>query len=225
MQSLSSHPNIVNFLEAFLTRTHVVVALEYMAGGMLTGLCDVNAHVCGEKQIAYVVRCALQALSFMHRQHRVHRDIKSDNILVDYDGRVKIADFGFAAALTRETCTRRSVVGTPFWMAPELIKAAAYDVKVDVWSLGVTALELADGEPPLMREPVMRALFLITVNPAPTTRTQGWSPAFTHFLASALAKEPGNRASAEQLLLHPLLADVATQEDFAAVVKRQLGHA
>lgn len=111
MQSLSSHPNVVNFLEAFLTSTHVVIALELMEGGMLTGLCEPGRRICQEPDIAYVVKCALQALSFMHRQHRVHRDIKSDNILVDFNGRVKIADFGFATSLTRETMKRNSVVG------------------------------------------------------------------------------------------------------------------
>ena len=183
MQSLSSHPNVVNFLEAFRTRTHVVIALELMTGGMLTSLCEPGVRVCDEPHVTYVLKCALQALSFMHRQHRVHRDIKSDNILVDFDGRVKIADFGFAASFTRDTAKRTSVVGTPFWMAPELIKSQSYDCKVDVWSLAITALEMCDGEPPLMREPVMRALFLITVNDAPTvSNPDAWSPTFNHFL-------------------------------------------
>jgi len=95
--------------------------------------------------IAYVCRESLMALAFLHRQHRLHRDIKSDNILVNKEGVVKIADFGFAINLTEEQNKRRSVVGTPYWMAPELIRGLEYDAKVDVWSMGITALEMADG--------------------------------------------------------------------------------
>lgn len=220
MQSLSTHPNVVNFIEAFLTPTHVVIALELMEGGMLTNLCDTEKRVCTEPDMAYVVKCALQALSFMHRQHRVHRDIKSDNILVDYGGRVKIADFGFATNLTRETTKRNSVVGTPFWMAPELIRSESYDHKVDIWSLAITALEMADGEPPLMQEPVMRALFLITVNEPPRLKQPDqWSETFNHFLKKMLVKDPQHRASAEQLLLHPFINQAATKEKFAKLVR------
>jgi len=223
MQSLSTHPNVVNFLEAFRTPTHVVITIEYMDGGMLTNLCDPKKRICTEADIAYVLKCALQALAFMHRQHRIHRDIKSDNILVDYAGRVKLADFGFATALTRSTMKRNSVVGTPFWMAPELIKSQSYDCKVDVWSLGVTALEMADGEPPLMHEPVMRALFLITVNDAPSLRQpKASSETFVHFLAKMLVKDPEHRSAADQLLLHPFMAEAAAQTDFAKLVKAKL---
>lgn len=88
----------------------------------------------------------------MHRHHRLHRDIKSDNILIDLDGHVKLADLGFAVGLTSEQSRRTSVVGTPYWMAPELIRGLEYDSKVDVWSLGITAIEMADGEPPLMND-------------------------------------------------------------------------
>ena len=223
MQSLSNHPNVVNFLEAFLTERHCVITLEFMDGGMLTNLCDPKQKICTEADMAYVLKCSLQALSFMHRQHRIHRDIKSDNILVDFSGHVKIADFGFATALTRETMKRQSVVGTPFWMSPELIKSQSYDCKVDIWSLGITALEMADGEPPLMHEPVMRALFLITVNDAPTLKhPSDWSEACTHFLTKMLVKDPEPRSSADQLLLHPFLQSAATPHDFAKLVKAKL---
>ena len=222
MQSLSSHPNVVSIIEAFLTPTHVVVALELMTGGMLTSLCERDIRICEELHIGYVLKCVLQALSFMHRQHQVHRDIKSDNILVDLDGRVKIADFGFAASLTREAMTRNSVVGTPFWMAPELIKSKSYDCKVDIWSLAITALEMTDGEPPLIHEPVMRALFLITVNDPPSLRDPGqWSERLRHFLSKMLVKEPKNRSSSEQLLMHPLMSCVSTSEDFAELAQTQ----
>ena len=220
MQLLSNHPNVVNLLEAFRTPTHVIIAMELMTGGMLTSLCKCGAHICKEQHIAYVLKCALQALSFMHRQHRVHRDIKSDNIIIDFEGRVKIADFGFATSLTREMNKRSSVVGTPFWMAPELIKSQSYDCKVDIWSLAITALEMADGEPPLMGESVMRALFLITVNDPPSLRDpSAWSETLGHILSKMLVKQPDARSSAEQLLMHPLLGNITNRSDFAKLVR------
>ncbi|KAJ8598910.1 hypothetical protein CTAYLR_010336 [Chrysophaeum taylorii] len=218
LQSMCNHENVVNILETFLTPSHVVIALEFM-DGTLTTLCG----KCREPHIAYVIKCALQALSFMHRHHRVHRDVKSDNILVDFLGRVKIADFGFAQQLTRETNKRKSVVGTPYWMSPELIKAQSYDCKVDIWSLAITALEMADGEPPLMHEPAMRALFLITVNPPPTLRAPHvWSEGLNHLLRSMLVKDPNLRTSTDHLLLHPYFATAASDTDFGRFVRAQL---
>ena len=210
MQSLSSHPNVVSIIEAFLTPTHVVVALELMTGGMLTSLCERDIRICEELHIGYVLKCVLQALSFMHRQHQVHRDIKSDNILVDLDGRVKIADFGFAASLTREAMTRNSVVGTPFWMAPELIKSKSYDCKVDIWSLGIFAIELAQGEPPYITEHHTRVLFNIVQKQPPPIDSK-WSPEFQDFVNKCLDKDPARRWSAEKLLEHPFLQGADTE--------------
>lgn len=166
---------------------------------------------------------SLQGLSFMHRHHRLHRDIKSDNILVDLEGRVKLADFGFAVGLTSEEAKRKSVVGTPYWMAPELIRGLEYDAKVDVWSLGITALEMADGEPPLIDEQPLRALLLITINPSPTLeQPKGWSECFNHFLKRCMMIRPEQRASAEQLLLHPFIQRACTRNEFAVHVKKTL---
>jgi len=150
----------------------------------------------------------------MHRSYLLHRDIKSDNILVAESGLIKLADFGFAAALTLEEQNRSSIVGTPYWMAPELIQGTQYDDKVDVWSMGITALEMAEGEPPLLNEQPLRALFFITVNPSPTlSEPQKWSRAFADFLSKALDKDPAERWSCEQLLEHPFLDNVTTSMD------------
>lgn len=160
--------------------------MELMKGGSLTDCLGVRVEF-PEQCIAYVCKHMLMALAFMHRQHRMHRDIKSDNVLVDVNGVVKVADFGFAITLTQEETKRTSVVGTPYWMAPELIRGAEYDAKVDVWSLGITALEMAEGEPPLLHEAPLRALLLITINPAPTLRhPDRWSRSFAHFLSRCL---------------------------------------
>lgn len=172
MHALSRHPNIVEYKETFSHEDSLWIVLEYMEGGALTDVLGRNIKW-QESHIAYVCREMLKGLAFMHRNHRLHRDIKSDNVLVDFEGRVKLADFGFAVGLTAEEDKRKSVVGTPYWMAPELIRGLEYDFKVDVWSLGITAIEMAEGEPPLIDEAPLRALLLITINPSPTLQKKG----------------------------------------------------
>ena len=172
-----------------------------MHGGTLTEVLGPTIDI-PESHIAFVCKQMLLGLAFIHRQHRLHRDIKSDNILVDFNGAVKLADFGFAVGLTEEQDKRRSVVGTPYWMAPELIRGLEYDAKVDVWSLGITAIELAEGEPPHLHEAPLRALLLITTKPSPTLRNEAkWSARFKHFLKCSLHTDPAKRASSESLLL------------------------
>lgn len=159
----------------------------------------------------------------MHRNHRLHRDIKSDNVLVDFKGRVKLADFGFAAGLTAEEDKRKSVVGTPYWMAPELIRGLEYDFKVDVWSLGITAIEMAEGEPPLIDEQPLRALLLITIQPSPTLQKQAqWSNAFNHFLKRCLMVRPEDRASTELLLMHPFINSACDEAEFGTFAEKTL---
>jgi serine/threonine protein kinase len=216
LQSLSRHPNIVEFIEAFQGPDEICIVLELMVGGSLTDCCDIKRPM-SEPMIAYVCQGILMALAFMHREFRLHRDIKSDNVLINFDGEVKVADFGFAINLTSDQIKRTSVVGTPYWMAPELIRGLEYDSKVDIWSLGITAIEMAEGEPPLLNEPPLRALLLITTNKSPTLNNKRyrWSQEFNHFLAQCLQISPDRRASAEQLLMHPFLQTACTQEQFA----------
>jgi serine/threonine protein kinase len=178
----------------------------------------------------------------------ISRDIKSDNVLVDRSGSVKLADFGFAAETTKERSKRQSTVGTPFWMAPELVAGKNYDARVDVWSLGITVMEMCETEPPLLREPALRALLLITINPAPTLKTpragpssssanaasatppEPWSAECHHFLAKCLTKEPELRPDVMALTLHPFVNAPSpkgpmTQPEFAALVNQRLGAA
>ena len=200
------------------------MAMEIMDGGMLTDYCSLQQSM-PEPVLAYTAKNILMGLAAIHKVFRVHRDIKSDNILVNRAGNVKLADFGFAAFMSEEESKRSSTVGTPFWMAPELIKGIAYDTGVDVWSFGITMIEMTDGEPPLMRFPVMRALLLITLEPPPTPKQSSckFSHDLLHFVAKALIKEPGKRATAEQLLLHPFLRRACSQDDFAAFVSKTKG--
>lgn len=201
LQAMSIHPNIVSYINTYAKDDVLWVVMEYIDGGPLTEVLGPSIAF-PEPCIAYVCKAMLQGLAFLHRQHRLHRDIKSDNILVDFNGAVKIADFGFAAGLTAEQDKRKSVVGTPYWMAPELIRGMEYDAKVDVWSLGITAIELADGEPPHLNEPPLRALFLVTTQGSPgLQQPERWSSKFRHFLRCSLAVDPAKRASSEQLLM------------------------
>ena len=156
----SSHPNIVDYFDSYLiTSTELWVVMEYMDGGCLTDILELHDQIkMKEDEIAYVCRETLRALKFIHSLHRIHRDIKSDNILLASTGAIKIADFGYAAQLTQQQQKRTTVVGTPYWMAPELIRGQEYDAKVDIWSLGIMLIEMIEGEPPYMDLPPLRGV-------------------------------------------------------------------
>jgi serine/threonine protein kinase len=222
LQTTCNHANIVNYIETYVTAKEVCMVLELVDGGSLTDLLSKSFE---EKYIAYVCHKMLLGLAYVHSEHRLHRDIKSDNVLVGFNGEVKIADFGFAVGLTEEKSKRNSVVGTPYWMAPELIRSNDYDHKVDVWSMGITAIEMADLEPPYMNEPPLRALLKITTNGTPTLRKPSqWGSNFKDFLKKALTVDVAKRASAADLLNHSFVSKEsrATDEDFKAFVKRTL---
>lgn len=220
MQAMSDHCNIVNYVESFQTGDSLWILMELMEGGCLTEILGRSIRW-PEAQIAYVCREANKGLAFLHENHRMHRDIKSDNIMFDYKGRIKLGDFGFAVALTTEEQKRKSVVGTPYWMAPELIRGLAYDNKVDVWSMGITAIEMAEGEPPLIDEQPMRALLLITIQPPPTLeKPKLYSSMFSHYLKRSVMTKPEKRANTEQLLMHPFIKGSGTQEEFGVFAKK-----
>jgi serine/threonine protein kinase len=218
LMSLSHHPNVIKYYDAFITKTEMWLVMEYMPGGSLTHLIMFNKLK--EPQIAFLCRETLKSLSFLHVQHRVHRDIKSDNILLGLNGEVKLSDFGFAAQLTEEIDKRKSVVGTPYWMAPEIIRGQDYGVGVDIWSLGIMAIEMAEGEPPLIDEPPLRALLLIVTRGAPTLKQPNlWSDEFKDFMARCLDTNPETRGSSEQLLLHPFIKKACTTQDLINIVR------
>ncbi|KXS19268.1 Pkinase-domain-containing protein [Gonapodya prolifera JEL478] len=205
----SPHPNIINYLDAYLVRSSELwVILEYMEGGALTDIIDNNSL--SEPQISTVVGETLRGLSFLHQKNIIHRDIKSDNILLDTDGRVKITDFGFSARLTVDKVKRSTMVGTPYWMSPEIVKQKQYDAKVDIWSLGIMAIEMIEGEPPYLEEEPLKALYLIATNGTPTLKhPERLSPQCRDFLSKCLAVDPKRRLSADELLRHPFVTDCA----------------
>ena len=197
------HKNLVNFLDIFLTPRELWVSMEYMNAGALTDV--VLYTVLTEKQISVVCREVLEGIAYLHAQEVVHRDIKSDNILLDSTGVVKITDFGFAANV-RGNRQRKTFAGTPYWMAPEIINKSTYSTKVDIWSTGILAVEMVDGQPPYMNETPMKAMYLISKKGKPdlTNTTESMSDDFRRFLDKCLEANVDKRATAANLL----------QEDF-----------
>ncbi|EAY16642.1 STE family protein kinase [Trichomonas vaginalis G3] len=203
--------HIVKFYDAYRVGNTLWIIMEYMDGGALTNVatfCD-----CQEPHIAYFARDILLALKYMHAQNKIHRDIKTDNVLLSETGKVKLADFGYTAQLTATADKRKSIVGTPYWMAPELIQAFPYGFAVDIWSLGILCRELAEGEPPYVTEPPMRALFLIVSRGIPEiSNKEVRSPEFIDFLNRCLQRNPAMRPSAAELLEHPFIKMACEQK-------------
>lgn len=214
----SSHRNIVNFIDSYLLHGDLWVVMEYMEGGNLTDV--VTYNVMTEDQIGAVCREVLQGLVHLHSKGVIHRDIKSDNILLSMRGDIKLTDFGFCAQINEYNAKRTTIVGTPYWMAPEMVSRTAYGPKIDIWSLGIMAIEMIEGEPPYLNETQHRALYLIVTNGTPKLKDpDALTDIFTEFLNWALQVDVDKRATANQLLEHEFLKTAESVRSLAPLVR------
>ncbi|XP_077960422.1 mitogen-activated protein kinase kinase kinase kinase 3 isoform X12 [Gasterosteus aculeatus] len=205
------HSNIVAYFGSYLRRDKLWISMEYCGGGSLQDIYHVTGPL-SESQIAYMSRETLQGLYYLHNKGKMHRDIKGANILLTDNGYVKLADFGVSAQITATLAKRKSFIGTPYWMAPEVAaveRKGGYNQLCDIWAVGITAIELAELQPPMFDLHPMRALFLMTKSnfqPPKLKDKVKWTNNFHHFVKLSLTKNPKKRPTAEKLLQHPFVS-------------------
>lgn len=196
-------PYIISYYGSYFKDNELWIVMEYCGAGSVSDLMRITDKVLSEDQISVVVRDALKGLVYLHSLRKIHRDIKAGNILLNEKGESKLADFGVSGQLSDTMAKRQTVIGTPFWMAPEVIQEVGYDVKADLWSLGITCIEMAEGKPPYSNIHPMRAIFMIPSRPPPKlTEPDKWSKEFNDFIAKCLTKNPEQRPHASELLKH-----------------------
>ncbi|WVO13581.1 hypothetical protein L204_101202 [Cryptococcus depauperatus] len=211
--------HVTKYYGSFVRGARLWIVMEYLAGGSCLDLLKPGAFT--EIQIATICRELLLGLEYLHSEGKIHRDIKAANILLSASGDVKLADFGVAAQLSSHKSQRHTFVGTPFWMAPEVIRQAGYDSRADIWSLGITAIEMAKGDPPLSEYHPMRVLFLIPKAKAPRLEAEeGWGENFRSFVERCLQKDPHDRATAKELLQHPFITSALSTSSLITLVSR-----
>eukprot|EP00954_Amorphochlora_amoebiformis_P025944 1376223-Amorphochlora_amoeboformis.AAC.1 len=198
---------IVAYKGSFEKDGRIWIAMEYCGAGAICDLMAICETTLDENQIAVIMKHSLLGLQYLHERKKIHRDIKAANILLNHAGDCKLADFGVSKELTNTLAKSKTVIGTPYWMAPEVFteKRTGYDAKADIWSLGITAIECAVGEPPHSNVHPMRAIFLIPKSPPPTLGKGKWSNVFKDFVAQCLVKDPKKRPTAASLLKHPFI--------------------
>jgi len=194
-------PYTVEYFGSFLKNNELYIVMEYLAGGSVAE--QLNAGAITETQVSVIVREVLKGLSYLHSDGRIHRDIKAANILLSFDGAVKLADFGVSGHLNGPM-KRYTIVGSPYWMAPEVITEAGTDQKADIWSLGITCIEMTKGVPPYAELPPMHAIVKIARGDPPKLEGN-YSKEFKEFVATCLIKDPSRRNSATQMLEHEFI--------------------
>ncbi|XP_075537112.1 serine/threonine-protein kinase mig-15-like isoform X10 [Dermacentor variabilis] len=231
LKKYSHHRNIATYYGAFIQKSppgkddKLWLVMEYCGAGSVTDLVkSTKGQSLKEEWIAYICREILRGLSHLHANKIIHRDIKGQNVLLTDNAEVKLVDFGVSAQLDRTIGRRNTFIGTPYWMAPEVIACdenpdATYDNRSDLWSLGITALEMAESQPPLCDMHPMRALFLIPRNPPPRLKSRKWAKKFHSFIETVLVKDYQQRPYTEQLLKHPFIKDQPTERQVRIQLK------
>ncbi|XP_017308687.1 TRAF2 and NCK interacting kinase b isoform X7 [Ictalurus punctatus] len=231
LKKYSHHRNIATYYGAFVKKNppgvddQLWLVMEFCGAGSVTDLIkNTKGNSLKEEWTAYICREILRGLTHLHQHKVIHRDIKGQNVLLTENAEVKLVDFGVSAQLDRTVGRRNTFIGTPYWMAPEVIACdenpdATYDFKSDLWSLGITAIEMAEGAPPLCDMHPMRALFLIPRNPAPRLKSKKWTKKFQSFIDSCLVKNHTQRPSTEQLLKHPFIRDLPNERQVRIQLK------
>uniref|UniRef100_A0A8D0CJJ4 non-specific serine/threonine protein kinase n=1 Tax=Scleropages formosus TaxID=113540 RepID=A0A8D0CJJ4_SCLFO len=231
LKKYSHHRNIATYYGAFVKKSppghddQLWLVMEFCGAGSVTDLVkNTKGNCLKEDWIAYICREILRGLSHLHAHKVIHRDIKGQNVLLTENAEVKLVDFGVSAQLDRTVGRRNTFIGTPYWMAPEVIACdenpdSTYDYRSDIWSLGITALEMAEGAPPLCDMHPMRALFLIPRNPPPKLKSKKWSKKFVDFIEGCLVKTYASRPSTEQLLKHSFIREQPTERQVRIQLK------
>ncbi|CAB3375264.1 Hypothetical predicted protein [Cloeon dipterum] len=205
MQQCDS-PYVVKYYGSYFKNTDLWIVMEYCGAGSVSDIMRLRKKTLSEEEISTIMSDTLKGLEYLHLRRKIHRDIKAGNILLNSEGHAKLADFGVAGQLTDTMAKRNTVIGTPFWMAPEVIQEIGYDCVADIWSLGITALEMAEGKPPYGDIHPMRAIFMIPTKPPPSFREPDrWTAEFIDFVSRCLIKNPEERASASELLQHEFI--------------------
>ncbi|KAI4163668.1 MAG: hypothetical protein LQ342_002702 [Letrouitia transgressa] len=217
--STCDSPFVTRYITSFLRGYKLWIVMEFLGGGSCLDLLKPGPF--NEAYIAIICRELLLGLNYLHQEGKIHRDVKAANVLLSQYGKVKLADFGVAARLTNIKSQRNTFVGTPFWMAPEVIQQAGYDFKADVWSLGITAMEMVNGEPPNANVHPMKALFLIPKAPAPRLEGSKYSREFRDFISACLVKDPDRRPTAKELLQHRFIRGAGRVEILQELVQRR----
>jgi len=234
LKKYSHHRNIATYYGAFIKKSppgkddQLWLVMEYCGAGSVTDLVkSMKAQSLKEDWIAYICREVLRGLTHLHACKVIHRDIKGQNVLLTDNAEVKLVDFGVSAQLDRTIGRRNTFIGTPYWMAPEVIACdenpdATYDNRSDLWSLGITAIEMAEAQPPLCDMHPMRALFLIPRNPPPRLKSKRWNSKFKNFIETVLVKDYHQRPYTDQLLKHPFVRDQPTERQVRIQLKDHL---
>ncbi|KAH3760961.1 STE/STE20 protein kinase [Pelomyxa schiedti] len=221
-----THPNICGYYGSWVWENELFIALELCEGPSATDFVIEHILQFSESIIALITRETLLGLNYLHRLGFIHRDIKGANILLTRQGGVKLVDFGICSHISEKTPSRTTFIGTPYWMAPEVIanrlRHSPYTTKADVWSLGITLFELSEGAPPLAQHHPMKALLMIPYRDPPKfANPSQWSSHFNNFLSRCVVREPAGRASVDELLKHPFVCEnVATSDVLAALISR-----